>query len=115
MAAKIKFSAAESAHYQFAMFLIQAQKKIASYRENNQTQKVDDPLSDLIICDHPLPKITKIIKKQERWSTRGFKALSLLQVKMNQTRVTQVWSNLKQQRKNFAKLNALQKNQHKQT
>ena len=81
MAAKIKFSAAESAHYLFAMFSIQAQKKVSSYNENDQEQRADDPLSDLIICDHPLPKITKIIKKQERWSTRGFKALSLLQVR----------------------------------
>ena len=68
------------------MFSIQAQKKIASYKENNQEQKANDPLSDMIICDHPLPKTTKTKKKQKRGSTRGFELLSLLQVKINQTR-----------------------------
>ena len=54
------------------MFSIQAQKKIASYRESNQEQKADDPLSDLIICDQPLPKITKTIKKKRTRINKGF-------------------------------------------
>ena len=55
MATKIRFSVPKSAHYLFAMFSIQAQKKVSSYNENDQEQRADDPLSDLIICDHPLP------------------------------------------------------------
>ena len=86
MATKIRFATAESAHYRFAMFPIQAQKKIASYKEKNQEQRANDSLSNLIICDHPLSKTTKPKKKQKRGSTRSFEPLSLLQVKMNQIR-----------------------------
>ena len=64
MATKIRFATAESAHYQFTMFPIQAQKKIASYKEKNQEQRVDDPISDLVICDHPLSKTTKTKKNK---------------------------------------------------
>ena len=74
MATKISFATAESAHYRFAMFPIQAQKKIASYKENNQEQKADDPLSDMIICDHPLPKTTKT-KKNKNEDQQGVSSL----------------------------------------
>ena len=53
------------------MFSIQAQKKIASYKENNQEQKANDPLSDMIICDHPLPKTSKT-KKNKMRINKGF-------------------------------------------
>ena len=73
MATKIRFATAESAHYRFAMFPIQAQKKIASYKENNQEQKTDDSLSDMIICDHPLSKNTKTKKKKTKMRVnKGF-------------------------------------------
>ena len=55
------------------MFPIQAQKKIASYKENNQEQKTDDSLSDMIICDHPLSKNTKNKKKKTKMRVnKGF-------------------------------------------
>ena len=103
------------------MFSIQAQKKkkekkkIASYKENNQEQRADDSFSDLIICDHPLSKITKT-KKNKNEDQQGVSRLWVyFKWRWIKQGATQVWANLKQKRKNNAKLNTFQKNQHNPT
>ena len=99
MATKIIFSATKSARFPFPLLeharslpLIRhvsdssTKKDNKLQRKKNQEQRADDSLSDLIIFCHPLSKNIKTKKKQKRGSTKGFEALSLLQVKMNQTR-----------------------------
>ena len=98
MATKIIFSTIESACYKDTMFPIQAQKKIASYKENNQEQRANDSLSNLIICDHPLSKTTKTKKNKNEDQQEVSRLWVYFKWSWIKPRSTQVWSNLKQQR-----------------